>query len=110
MHICTPMTTCKKDSWQRLHKVNCTVDEHVVCLGNRFFHKRVKCNWTSGYKWSVAMILSVLFGGFGVDRFYLGLYKAIFCYKNSNNYFVKKSLKYNLFEGIFLILISGRSW
>ena len=76
MHVCTPMTSCKRDSHVRLYKVNCTVEEHVVCLGNRLFSKNVECNWTSGHKWSVAMILSITLGGFGADRFYLGLYKV----------------------------------
>jgi hypothetical protein len=40
MHICTPMTKCKRDSSDRLTKVNCTVDENVVCLGSRNFHKK----------------------------------------------------------------------
>lgn len=35
----------------------------------------VKCNWTSGKRWSVALILSITLGGFGVDRFYLGLWR-----------------------------------
>lgn len=76
MHVCTPMTSCKKSSWVRLHKVNCTVQDNVVCLGNRAFNKRIECNWTSGYSWNVTMILSVLLGGFGIDRFYLGLIKV----------------------------------
>jgi hypothetical protein len=54
----------------------CRVKEHVICLGRRSFYKRVRCNWTSGYKWSTAMLLSVTLGGFGVDRFYLGLWKS----------------------------------
>jgi hypothetical protein len=76
MHICTPNTLCKRDSWIRLHKVNCTVRDDVVCLGSRTFYKRVECNWTSGYKWSVTMVLSMTLGGFGIDRFYLGQYKV----------------------------------
>ncbi|XP_033107953.1 TM2 domain-containing protein 3-like [Anneissia japonica] len=52
--------------------VNCTVNDDVICLGHRQFHKRVPCNWTSGYKWSTALIYSITLGGFGADRFYLG--------------------------------------
>ena len=48
MHMCTPMTSCRRDSHQRLYRVNCTVEDHVVCLGSRAFYKRVECNWTSG--------------------------------------------------------------
>ena len=76
MQLCVPVTACRKDSWVRLHKTNCTVDDNIVCLGARSFYKKIDCNWTTGYKWNVAMVLSVFFGGFGVDRFYLGLYKV----------------------------------
>ena len=34
--------------------------------------KNVRCNWTRGYRWKTALILSITLGGFGVDRFYLG--------------------------------------
>ncbi|VDH98536.1 Hypothetical predicted protein [Mytilus galloprovincialis] len=53
----------------------CTVKDNVLCLGQRTFLKNLPCNWTSGYKWSTALILSITLGGFGVDRFYLGLWK-----------------------------------
>ncbi|CAC5408814.1 TM2 domain-containing protein 3,TM2 domain-containing protein C41D11.9,TM2 domain-containing protein almondex [Mytilus coruscus] len=53
----------------------CTVKHNVLCLGQRTFLKNLPCNWTSGYKWSTALILSITLGGFGVDRFYLGLWK-----------------------------------
>ena len=52
--------------------VNCTVYKNQHCLGNRNFSKSFLCNWTSGYRWSTSLILSVTLGGFGVDRFYLG--------------------------------------
>ncbi|KAG7153922.1 TM2 domain-containing protein 3-like [Homarus americanus] len=51
---------------------NCTVKSNVLCLGNRIFPKKLPCNWTSGYKWSTALLLSITLGGFGADRFYLG--------------------------------------
>jgi TM2 domain-containing membrane protein YozV len=40
--------------------------------GNRTFKKNVLCNWTGGYRWTTALILSITLGGFGADRFYLG--------------------------------------
>ncbi|CAB3992763.1 TM2 domain-containing 3 [Paramuricea clavata] len=43
--------------------------------GNRTFGKILICNWTSGYRWSTAALLSLTLGGFGVDRFYLGYWK-----------------------------------
>lgn len=54
------------------YKTNCTVKDSVLCLGQRTFPKKVPCNWTSGYRWSTALILSITLGGFGADRFYLG--------------------------------------
>ncbi|ESO94576.1 hypothetical protein LOTGIDRAFT_215567 [Lottia gigantea] len=53
----------------------CTAQQDVLCLGRRRFYKERECNWTSGYKWSTAFILSITVGGFGVDRFYLGLWR-----------------------------------
>lgn len=55
--------------------VDCKVNENVLCLGNRSFIKKIPCTWTSGYKWSTALVLSVTLGGFGIDRFYLGLWR-----------------------------------
>ncbi|XP_065839396.1 TM2 domain-containing protein 3-like [Oscarella lobularis] len=52
--------------------LTCTVNPDVLCLGNRQFKKFSTCNWTSGHRWSTAMLLSITLGGFGVDRFYLG--------------------------------------
>jgi hypothetical protein len=40
MHICTPITKCKRDSSVRLVKVNCTVYDNVICLGSRSFFKK----------------------------------------------------------------------
>lgn len=33
------------------------------------------CNWTSGKRWSVALVLSITLGGFGADRFYIGMWR-----------------------------------
>lgn len=46
-----------------------------MILGHRTFKKKVRCNWTGGYKWSTALALSITLGGFGADRFYLGHWK-----------------------------------
>jgi TM2 domain-containing membrane protein YozV len=58
--------------------VNCTAVEGIVCLesGNNTFSRRVPCDWTNGYSFETALLLSVFFGMFGADRFYLG-YPAI---------------------------------
>ena len=50
---------------------NCTSRPSTLCLGNRNFLRREKCNWTSGYSWGTALVLSITLGGFGADRFVL---------------------------------------
>lgn len=60
------------DLTRNYYLAECTVEKEVICLGRRTFHKQTECNWTSGYKWSTALALSVFLGGFGADRFYLG--------------------------------------
>ena len=59
-----------------LVRTRCHVNANVLCMGKRSFPKRMPCSWSSGYKWKRAMILSITFGGFGVDRFYLGLWQS----------------------------------
>nr|XP_018900323.1 PREDICTED: TM2 domain-containing protein almondex [Bemisia tabaci] len=54
------------------YRTNCTVNSDVLCLGKRTFLKNIRCNWTGGYRWSKAFLLSITLGGFGADRFYLG--------------------------------------
>lgn len=72
-YTCGPRANCKVASSQRKRLiVNCTVSPQQHCLGRRKFLKSFACNWTSGYRWSTAFLLSVTLGGFGVDRFYLG--------------------------------------
>jgi len=51
---------------------NCTTAENTLCLGKKVFSKKKECNWTEGYSWKTACILSITLGGFGADRFYLG--------------------------------------
>jgi TM2 domain-containing membrane protein YozV len=50
----------------------CTVNDNVVCFGKRQFLKVKICNFTTGYKWSTAVLYSIFLGGFAADRFYLG--------------------------------------
>lgn len=57
-------------------KLNFQAHSSVICMGQRNFYKRIPCNWSSGYSWTKTMILSVVLGGFGADRFYLGLWKS----------------------------------
>ncbi|XP_047494910.1 TM2 domain-containing protein almondex-like [Penaeus chinensis] len=72
-HTCTGTEDCLAiKSPREMFRSNCTVKSDVLCLGDRTFPKKLPCNWTSGYRWSTALLLSITFGGFGADRFYLG--------------------------------------
>ncbi|KAG0719605.1 TM2 domain-containing protein almondex [Chionoecetes opilio] len=72
-HTCLGNNQCRAvHSPREMFTSNCTVNSDVMCLGNRVFRKKLYCNWTSGYKWSTALLLSITLGGFGADRFYLG--------------------------------------
>ncbi|KAI8777465.1 TM2 domain-containing protein 3 isoform X1 [Biomphalaria glabrata] len=53
----------------------CWAKHDNLCMGRRCFYKQIPCNWSQGYKWSTALLLSIFLGGFGVDRFYLGLWR-----------------------------------
>ncbi|XP_018319786.1 TM2 domain-containing protein CG10795 [Agrilus planipennis] len=66
---------CRKDNKA---KVRCIAVEGLVCLEtkNNTFYKDVPCQWTNGYSFETALLLSVFLGMFGADRFYLG-YPAI---------------------------------
>lgn len=71
-HDCVQKSSCIS---HQLYRTNCTVNNDVICLGTRSFHKNIKCNFTRGVKYRTALILSIVFGGFGVDRFYLGFWQ-----------------------------------
>ncbi|XP_068733900.1 TM2 domain-containing protein 3-like [Montipora capricornis] len=75
-YSCEKKANCKVVSSPReRYETVCTVKENILCLGNRTFPKLLLCNWTSGYRWSTSVLLSLTLGGFGVDRFYLGHWK-----------------------------------
>ncbi|KAI2808533.1 TM2 domain-containing protein 3 [Blomia tropicalis] len=69
LYNCSTTTTCQLHS---RYKALCTVPDDIICMGKRKFFKYVRCEFTSGYKWSTALLLSITLGGFGIDRFYLG--------------------------------------
>lgn len=68
-YTCTLNTTCKANT---RYLTRCNVNATTYCLGHREFGRYIQCNLVSGHKWSMAVVLSILFGGFGMDRFYLG--------------------------------------
>lgn len=64
--------------------VMCEAAPGIVCTetSNNTFPKQIPCNWTNGYSYETALMLSVFLGMFGVDRVYLGYYAiglAKFC-------------------------------
>ncbi|XP_031627893.1 TM2 domain-containing protein almondex [Contarinia nasturtii] len=69
-HTCGLKDGC--NSANQVYLTNCSVQPDLLCLGARTFPKRLKCNWTHGYRWSTALFISITLGGFGADRFYLG--------------------------------------
>ncbi|XP_031338995.1 TM2 domain-containing protein almondex isoform X1 [Photinus pyralis] len=72
-HACELKANCNSAATPpAYYRSNCTVNDDVLCLGHRTFFKNIRCNWTGGRRWSSALILSVVLGGFGADRFYLG--------------------------------------
>lgn len=68
-YTCAKNFTCKPFA---RYITNCNVKPTTYCLGRREFARYVTCKPVTDHKWSTTMALSVLFGGFGVDRFYLG--------------------------------------
>jgi len=74
-HSCDEVIDCSTND-VNLVRTMCQVDERVICRGSRVFYKNIRCRWTSGYSWMKTMLLSVTLGGFGCDRFYLGLWKS----------------------------------
>jgi len=51
---------------------SCSTVSTSECLGNRAFSTLEYCKSKSGYSKTVALSFSILLGGFGADRFYLG--------------------------------------
>lgn len=62
----------------RLAPAPCQTVPGIICreTGNGTFTRPIPCQWTNGYDFDTALILSVFLGMFGADRFYLG-YPAI---------------------------------
>ncbi|KAF4520962.1 hypothetical protein B566_EDAN011598 [Ephemera danica] len=59
---------------QNTAKVACRAAPGILCLesGNETFWRDIPCEYTNGYSFETALLLSVFLGMFGADRFYLG--------------------------------------
>lgn len=67
---CGFKTQCKPTSRPQIGY--CEALSNVECLGPRSFSVQLYCRVVGEYSKRKAIILSLLFGGFGLDRFYLG--------------------------------------
>jgi hypothetical protein len=65
------VNACESTSVQYYY-AECSAKAHVLCLGSRHFLQRRRCEHVGEKRWLTATLLSVIVGGFGVDRFYLG--------------------------------------
>ncbi|XP_046844334.1 TM2 domain-containing protein CG10795-like [Xenia sp. Carnegie-2017] len=86
----------------RTVEVTCTVAPGINCTGmlkDRTFKKAQPCRYTNGYDHTIALMLSVFLGMFGMDRFYLG-YPALGLLKLSTLGF------FFLFQLVDIILIA----
>ncbi|VEL08824.1 unnamed protein product [Protopolystoma xenopodis] len=73
---CHQRGNCRQTGVARSHyETFCWASPDVICLGKRVFRRMLLCNWTSGKKYSIALALSLFLGGFGADRFYLGMWR-----------------------------------
>ncbi|CAD6188519.1 unnamed protein product [Caenorhabditis auriculariae] len=69
-------TTCAPDN---SITVRCRPSSHISCKGldsDGFFNRTIEngCHYETRVSYYVAVLLSIFFGIFGVDRFYLGYY------------------------------------
>ncbi|XP_065338285.1 TM2 domain-containing protein CG10795 [Cloeon dipterum] len=54
--------------------VHCRAAPGILCreTNSSIFMRDIPCEWTNGYSFETALLLSVFLGMFGADRFYLG--------------------------------------
>uniref|UniRef100_UPI00358F83A3 TM2 domain-containing protein 1 isoform X2 n=1 Tax=Myxine glutinosa TaxID=7769 RepID=UPI00358F83A3 len=70
-------------TWHLCHTVDCIPAPNITCIDSQgisrefdgetmAFQKSIICRNTSGYRYTVAVALSLFLGWLGADRFYLG--------------------------------------
>jgi len=69
---------CRQSNGTGKAPQQCSALPGILCNStcNSTFTRYESCNWTNGYHFDTALLLSVFLGMFGIDRFYLG-YPAI---------------------------------
>lgn len=69
---------CRQSNGTGKAPQQCSALPGILCNStcNSTFTRYEPCNWTNGYHFDTALLLSVFLGMFGIDRFYLG-YPAI---------------------------------
>lgn len=73
--ICRGRTHCRQPNVARsFYETLCEPMPYTLCMGRRVFRRMLPCNWSSGKRYWTAVLLSLFLGGFGVDRFYLGMW------------------------------------
>ncbi|OON13394.1 TM2 domain protein, partial [Opisthorchis viverrini] len=73
--FCIGRGNCRQTNVPRsFYETLCEPHAHTLCLGRRVFRRMATCNWSSGKSYLVTVLLSLFFGGFGADRFYLGMW------------------------------------
>ncbi|BHF68265.1 TM2 domain-containing protein 3 [Sparganum proliferum] len=60
---------------RRYYTATCRADARVLCMGKRRFFRMKLCNKPSGKTYGATVTLSLLLGGLGADRFYLGMWR-----------------------------------
>ncbi|KAF7257804.1 hypothetical protein EG68_04704 [Paragonimus skrjabini miyazakii] len=73
--ICLGRAKCRQPLVPRsFYETLCEPRPYTLCLGRRIFRRMLPCNWSSGKSYITALLLSLFLGGFGADRFYLGMW------------------------------------
>ncbi|KAF6773844.1 hypothetical protein AHF37_05817 [Paragonimus kellicotti] len=73
--VCLGRVKCRQPLVPRsFYETLCEPRPYTLCLGRRIFRRMLPCNWSSGKSYITALLLSLFLGGFGADRFYLGMW------------------------------------
>ncbi|VDL90287.1 unnamed protein product [Schistocephalus solidus] len=60
---------------RRYYTAICRAKAGILCMGKRRFFRMKPCNRPSGKTYGATVTLSLLLGGLGADRFYLGMWR-----------------------------------